>query len=918
MYKVKIDNKEIKIKDGFTITEEMNETLDSGTIQFVSEGGEQDIEPFDTVVFEKINGFSRKKLLVDAYQSEIESFNNDDIKKSDFSYQVNLFSETKILERITLPNLAITKRANGYARTVWEVIFDYCRRYLPLVKIYDESVSGRYAYQRCLKYDKSMETKFNMECPEFVWNTPTLKEVLLDLMSVANCIPVVKDNVLTYFDLTQKGNEIDTRKLTNMQTSGTSADYCDSITLPMKNVISKQPIIVNELLLPHSTSGEMTSNNACFITKKPIYKIKRAVLYVYGDDIAKAHGELHKEYLVSGDITERIYEKEKYELLSNKYKLESMNQIIENKCANLFYSRGDNKIQGIGLVIDRKTTQTVGVKKYPVYAYMAATLLPNTPTFVACTDNIENFSNATAYDFVLLQLEYETYDENTVSISREDNIKNKQNAIFDVQSANAVDLSHQTIFEYAKINRLSNKIVTIYGEYENEADIPQLSDYIGEKILFHKEVSCYDGIYLFMGMLCDNYILRDYFVGINSKERSWKIVNTNDAILRDDIYKFFVNITTKEGNNDTNSRLGQTPQYKSDSEYFFHTMLCDFTDFLNPKVVSKNSGIYSSCISTKDSQNNAYPAETSKKCITDCILFTGEKNISLFVKANDNYSFGDKIQYDDDQPIMIATPYTDNNGEMVQETIHLQPSVDVLDLNLLSFDDDFIPLLHPSTFNYNKYVEILTLYRQVPSVYAHESLDLSTNIIANFTKDNREILSSTIQFEYVTDDNENVIVNDGFAKIMLAGDGDLNPQIAQGDWTNNIGFKAVANHHYKKGDTEPLGTERTIYFITRKSAVETEYEIGGTDLGENGAWCIYSKITGKILLAVNGHKKVYLHLHHTRDFNIYNNLLDRKAIGTINDNNSTLDTAYEENPQEVHSIKVLGRVVDEDDMDWFD
>lgn len=908
-YKCKIDNVETKIRDGFTIVEEMNETLDSGTIQFVSKNREKNIEPFDSVVFEEDTNFSRKKLLVDAYQSEIEKFNNTDIKQSDFSYLVNLFSETKILERITLPNLSITKRASGTQRTVFEVIKEYCKRYLPVVKVYDETLENRYKYCKCLRYDEELETKFNVECPEFIWNTPTLKEVLTDLMSVVDCIPVVKDNVLTFFDLKQKGNEIDTSKLSNLQTSATSADYCDSLTLPMKNVISKKAIIVNELLTPHSLSGEMTSNNAVYITKKPIYKVIRAYLYVY-----EKSGNDYK--LSKVDITNHILEKESFDILYDNIYPDYFT-MPKHKAFNLWFKRGDFTINHLA---DTYKRIYAGIGTHPVWAWMASFYLTSSSQYAG---NYDTYS----FDHPLLLLEYETYDENTVCVSKEKPIKNKQNALFDSQSTNAVDLEHQTIFEYAKVNRLASKIITIYGEYKDESDIPQLSDYIDNKILFHREITYYDGIMLFKGMLCDDYILKDYFTGVNAKERSWNIVDTNDAIRRDDVYKFYVEISADDIGDkelvDTNRNL----PYRFQGRYFLHNMLADFTryyEFIIQDLILSN-GIYGACFSTYDKNNTRYPNSTASDFgITDVETFTGEKNISLFMKAKDNFAFGDQVLKEDDDGeyayTMKPIPYTDGNGECVNATFCFDNWIDVLDRYGKSFLLDFNKLLNWNTFDSSDYLALLDYYKQVPLVkFSGTKAFNDTNafyVDANFVKDNREIISSTFQFEYVSD-NENIFINEGFAQIFGAGNSKLNIQNVSGDWANNIGIKYSNNHLYKKGDTEPVGFEATSFFINRINECSTRYHIADGS-GSKFSWCIYSKITGKILLAVNLKRTIYLNFRYTRDINVYNNLIDKVIIGNMGDSASSLDYNYEENPQEVETIKVLNRTIDVSTTKEFD
>lgn len=277
-----IDNKQVLIKDGFTIKEELNETLDSGTFEFVSIGGELPLEPFDSVTFDSVEvpNFELKKQLLDTYFGEICNFNST-LANSDYQYKVNIFSETKQLERITLPNLAITKRAVGEQQTVFDKVKEYCKRYLPYIRVYDGETNQLVP---SLMYDKNLESALDMPCPEFVWNTPTLREVLTDLFSVADLIPIVKNGVLTYIDLKFKGKAIDESKLTNRQIEGTSADYCDNMTLPMKNIMSKRPVIKSERITLRSNEGTVTSTMV-FLSPKNLFMILKVVIFILKQQI---------------------------------------------------------------------------------------------------------------------------------------------------------------------------------------------------------------------------------------------------------------------------------------------------------------------------------------------------------------------------------------------------------------------------------------------------------------------------------------------------------------------------------------------------------------------------------------------------------------------------------------------------------
>ena len=182
-YKIEIRNTTYDLKDGFTIKEEFNETLDSGTVQFATYGEEIDKEPFDDAIIfhSESNIITNKHLEVDSITDDIYSF-ADNLEECDHFYTMSLFSETKSLERITLPSCSVTQPLdNSPKTTVWEVINRFCSEYLPKIKV--RSGANDFEYVPCYEISSNVQEKFgNVVCPELQWDNPTLKEVLNDFV----------------------------------------------------------------------------------------------------------------------------------------------------------------------------------------------------------------------------------------------------------------------------------------------------------------------------------------------------------------------------------------------------------------------------------------------------------------------------------------------------------------------------------------------------------------------------------------------------------------------------------------------------------------------------------------------------------------------------------------------------------------
>ena len=277
-YKVKINAKEYDLKDGFTIKDEINEELDSGLIKFTTIGEEAEIQPFDSAYITGTNGL-RFHLLLNGINDEMYSFDNalNEALSGDHEYTVTLFSETKDLERITLPTIRITQSLISEHFSVADKILEFCKTYIPKIKIMNSSFSG-WEYVSKYRLDSAVIAKFeNVECPEMQWNNPTLREVLNDLMSTEDCLVTLKNNVISFLDLRDRTNshQIDATKLSNASKSQSSADFATDLTLNLVNAIGDSPTRRVEKGTLRTNAAEMDTNNLSIITQHPIYNIRK-------------------------------------------------------------------------------------------------------------------------------------------------------------------------------------------------------------------------------------------------------------------------------------------------------------------------------------------------------------------------------------------------------------------------------------------------------------------------------------------------------------------------------------------------------------------------------------------------------------------------------------------------------------------
>lgn len=555
-YELLIDNKyKVKPKNGFIYKDELTDTLDSATLTFITKevhkirpvypGAKNtikiDIESFDKVEItgslNNGNAISKKILLVDKLHNSITNPFRDDAV---CNYTLNLFSQTKELERCTLPNLSITSAKNIVnALSVYEYITRYLTLYGPKIRKLIPYAQTPGDYEIYLKYniDPNLVIRFSqITCPEFQWNNPTLREVLTDLMMVDNCIPVLVDNMLTFIDLSKEGNQIDKEKINGYSEDMTSADYCSELTLPMSNSIGNQVVNREEYIgWRDDSQAQLTTENLVLRTSMPIYEIVSLKMFFF-DQVRPSPSETQTGAIVETDITNHILEKDAYNVLPepSRYNQGDVDN-YRTKYGHAYFQRGSNRIEGFSKKYEWFFQQTYySVQKWMDDAVGGA----GNKGYGGQAYNVDNRLKSIWFKIV-----YKTQDDRKIHAGKYLRTKHAQNRIFDQQTSSYVNPEKMSIYEYLKVNRLGNKIATITGTYFNENDVPKLGDKLDDKILFSRTIQYFDEYIIFEGQLVENYILKNFFTSVMAKKRSWQFVSGSDALMRHDVDKYYAELS---------------------------------------------------------------------------------------------------------------------------------------------------------------------------------------------------------------------------------------------------------------------------------------------------------------------------------------------------------------------------------------
>lgn len=252
-----------------------------------------------------------KHFLVDQYTEEMLNI-DEDPNKILYKYKIELFSETKKLETIQIPNFSVTQpQHGGKKKNIYSYIVDVVDMYSPVYKVILDKNEKCWIYRKKYSVDESLKGIFeNLYCPDFTLNNPNLRDVLAQLMLVADMIPYVEDDIIKAMDITQRKGNFDWNKgeITNIVASRTSSNHCDNLKRTYSDALSQNNSAHSVELIGfrNSSSAMLTLENLKLETRFPIYKINKMYLCYY------KKAKIISQNLWSSDATYNIGDKVTY------------------------------------------------------------------------------------------------------------------------------------------------------------------------------------------------------------------------------------------------------------------------------------------------------------------------------------------------------------------------------------------------------------------------------------------------------------------------------------------------------------------------------------------------------------------------------------------------------------------------------
>lgn len=610
--KCKINNVvyENTLVQGIPFSEEYSEVLDSASI-IIDQVKQMNIKPYDDVyIYDgEFYGFDEngnvignnkfyKHFLVNQFSEEMLFLNtNELIDKANngnlYKYKIELFSETKGLETIQLPNISITQPLNATKKvSTYKYLQQYIDMYSPKIKVAINETE--WEYKNKYKLDTSLKEIFDDSyTPDFTLNSPNLRDILSKLMITKDMIPYVENNVIKALDITKRTKEFDMTKgeIGYIYGSLSSSNYAENLKTNYINALSQEKScrMIEYLGFRNSDVSLMKIEDLRIETRFPIYKINKIYMCYYKKiTIGKYNEETgtvekqQKAFLCKQDITplvklnsERNLLSKNFDEMENDNPPENIEELSKYYMATVGYDIGSNYITGWGnkyeYLKDKNLSWYSSTKSYieniidnvdqftplGIYDYsyfikkgelitFTNTLFPesdNIYTHVITSDSslLTPFSNyGLALKGFFFQVEYDGFYNGTV-ITTKDGAESDI-TINDNQSNSLPLLEYDGLSQKEKINRFGNKGYTITVRYTDINDLQPLGSYFSKDdvIIYHREYTINDNVIncTYYGM--KDYVLKNYFTSVYAKHRPYNLMSYGESVSRAENKKLFL------------------------------------------------------------------------------------------------------------------------------------------------------------------------------------------------------------------------------------------------------------------------------------------------------------------------------------------------------------------------------------------
>lgn len=559
------------IDEGATITRNLNETLNSSSIRISHISEDLELQPLDDVIIR--GSFGTMNFCIESYNQYQVSL--DPII---YTYEINLCSLAKKLEGIILPNISNTPRKIGDKVSIRSFATKILAQYSPKLVSNNQQV-----YQLSLPAE---ETQWDDECPELQWNTPNLREILNDLLMLRDCVVVVNRVGNIYYilrmNLFETDDEIVSSQFNYIKRAQSVNDYASELKMNLQNSMNtKQNDILDTITSYehlHFTCNDFVINDTNFYlqTKFPILRIKHLWMTWYienqqpsPDGYVEIKADLCNLKFPDDSITySLVKELKEYEVLdvkgtvgldSSDFPSNSAELWSKTKNSCIYYSRGSNIIDGFR-AINKATTVVNTMLTLQIVARAVGLDYLNRNNIARVVSSWQGIGEVdNLYITPTFEIEYETSAGCVFSASKND-VPRNQRTIMDNQTNAWVDTYTQGKLEYQKANRIGNQVLEFNGRVLDYDNAIQLRQTYGNVVIYRTEYQFFEEFVNVTAYGTRNFVLRDYFTGVNSKIRTW--VNAREeAFIRHDLHKYYVEFSKTDKLSQVSSNFGLATNY---------------------------------------------------------------------------------------------------------------------------------------------------------------------------------------------------------------------------------------------------------------------------------------------------------------------------------------------------------------------
>lgn len=717
----RINEKEYKnIVVGNSFSEEYNETLDSGSIIISHVEKMHDLKPYTDVFIwdakyyfkgydkngvnqfytdetyttkiddETAKGIFYKHLLVNNFTETM--INLRDFKESKkeigvgeytpiYEYKIQLFSETKGLEVIQLPNISITEPLNSRTKiTIWEYLNRYINLYSPKYKSAIQGYNANvWQFERKYKVSPSLMKYFDDCFPQdFSLNSPNLRKVLEELMKTKDMIPYVYNDIIYALDITERmGNFTGLEYVNYISGSMTSNDYYNNLKTTYSNGMSQDNMAktIEYIGFRNNDNSLMTLGNMRLETRFPIYKINKLHMCYFKKIKAKFTNGEEKTYifLCKQDITPLIkLETERNALSKDWQKFQNLDKLsatiqdlADYKMATVGYNIGSKYIKGWGEQYQTPIEGTFwdqthtyieniinlmdvyispfGIDKYQKvktkikesdkdYWEGKDAYLTTFATNDFRTGMVTPFGNANSSPSLMLksfifEVDYQAFYNGSVLHSK-DGDANMDITVNDSPSSSLSLLEHDGLAKKEKINRYGNKSITINARYDDISQLQPLGSVLSldgddDIVIYHREYQIWNNHIDCVYYGSHDYVLKNFYTSVFAKHRTWSLIPYSESVRRAENRKLFLLLSKKR-------LLFEKPR--------------NFLEFTNFENIYR---MMLSCFETnneEDKINYAYIYYDGQKYATDLNIFVSGLSLCFNLCMPDNISAGNYIE----------------------------------------------------------------------------------------------------------------------------------------------------------------------------------------------------------------------------------------------------------------------------------